>query len=78
MPNLDWRWPLWQGSKTGKMKGSCTENKQFKGKGWWIACRLNWIGKGFSVKNNCMSLDDKEKILEDRLKEIRAAKQQLN
>ncbi len=37
----------------------------------------NWQGmwKGFSVSNNCMSLDDKEKMLEERLKEVRAAKQ---
>ncbi len=87
MPNLDGTLPLWQGSKTGRVQGNCWKmgnwqwRRMWNWQGSWQWNRMwNWQGmwKKFSVNNNCMSLDDKEKMLEERLKKVRAVKQQLN
>jgi hypothetical protein len=71
MPNFDKTGPAGQGPRTGQGQGNCSGNggqgTPQKGLGGGRGCRMG---------NGCanISLDDQEKILEDRLKAIREAK----
>ncbi len=77
MPNFDKTGPAGQGAATGMRGGSCAKNQQANpigsGRGY---CGNR--GRGFQNGNECVSLDDQEKMLEKRLEEVRVAKRDLN
>jgi len=71
MPNFDKTGPAGKGPMTGMGQGKCS------GKGKAVIPQ-NGLGRGRGCRMGAgcasISLDDQEKILEDRLKAIRAAK----
>ena len=82
MPNFDGTGPAGKGPTTGQRQGSCTENQQSNSSENSFArgrkkgcCRR---GKVFQQRSNCISLDEQEKILENKLAAVRAAKQESN
>lgn len=78
MPNFDGTGPAGNGPKTGQGRGSCDNSQQSAGQGRGIkkgCCPRNAL---FQNANNCISLDEQEKILENRLAAIKKAKQESN
>jgi hypothetical protein len=77
MPNFDKTGPVGKGEATGRGFGSCVENQQIKFNGRGRRC-CEERGGLFQKRNEEISLDDQEKILEKRLEGVRTAKRNLN
>jgi len=77
MPNFDKTGPAGEGVATGRGLGSCVENQRRE-----VDCRGRGCcgnrGRFFQNRNEEISLDDQEKVLEKRLEEVRTAKRNLN
>ena len=80
MPNFDKTGPAGQGPMTGQGLGSCAGSRQAnmgggmgRGRGLGMGKRAGYCGRGF-LGNNPVSLEDEEKILENRLEAVRKLK----
>jgi len=79
MPNFDKTGPQGQGPMTGQGRGpcegvrSCRGCRRFGRRGLGLG-----FGRFFSSKNNLITLEDEEKILEEELKIIREKKEALS
>lgn len=75
MPNLDKTGPNGDVAGSGKGRGSCGENQlngfMRRGRGG------KKLGRGMCFRNDVLSLEEQEKFLEKRLKELQAAKKDL-
>ena len=77
MPNFDKTGPNGDGAASGNGRGSCGENqsgafmRRGRGSGAGVGRR------GMCFQNNVPSLDEQEKFLEKKLKEVQAAKKDL-
>ncbi len=71
MPNFDQTGPNGEGPETGFKRGKCTGDKVGRGRKRFCKSASN-RKRGFC--NNTLSLDEEEKILEDRLESIRQTK----
>ena len=82
MPNFDRRGPAGNGPKTGQGQGHCNDNQQStnlgRGSGQGIGRGCCPRNQFFRNANNCVSLDEQEKILENRLAAVKLAKQESN
>lgn len=82
MPNLDQTGPNGQGPATGRRQGSCGNQGQGQsffgnncGRNRGCYQRKGNGGQFFQQENQTLSLDEQEKILENRLETIRKAKE---
>ncbi|MBU4347911.1 DUF5320 domain-containing protein [Patescibacteria group bacterium] len=72
MPNQDKTGPMGQGPRTGRGLGPCGEGtRQGYGRG------RGFFGRLFPRKNNQVSLEEREKMLEEELQAIREEKENL-
>jgi len=82
MPNFDKTGPAGQGLMTGQGLGPCSGNQQANMRGG-RGCRMGFGGgggglrRGFSA-NSEVTLEDQEKILENKLEAIRKLKAESN
>lgn len=80
MPNLDQTGPNGQGAMTGRGQGSCANQGQsFFGNNFGRnrgCCQRKGNGiRFFQQENQTLSLDEQEKILENKLENIRKEKE---
>lgn len=86
MPNFDKTGPAGKGSMTGQGQGSCSGNQpsalpplygQGMGRGRGVGCCGRGFGRGV-FQNPSISLEEQEKMLENRLEAIRTFKKNSN
>jgi hypothetical protein len=80
MPNFDGTGPNGQGSMTGRGQGPCARRGAGMGRGGFARgmgrCFAGFFGRGQAYSNEPYALEDEEKDLKARLKEIEEMKKE--